>query len=130
MFRLRHYAGDVTYDITGFKVKNMDPFNRALSQMMFEAKNPLASLLFPDGNVNVWKVGSAARIHTTAASAFKRSMRDMIDLLNSKVREKRHAFFCIDSFFCFCFVVFFRVDSFVHPMYQAQQLQKARCFRH
>lgn len=50
-FRLKHYAGSVTYNVTGFVEKNVDFVPRDLSKAMFECSHPLLKSLFPEGNI-------------------------------------------------------------------------------
>ncbi|XP_042900119.2 unconventional myosin-Ib [Parasteatoda tepidariorum] len=49
-FRVRHYAGAVTYSVTGFIDKNNDILHRDLSQAMYRTEQPLLKTLFPEGN--------------------------------------------------------------------------------
>ncbi|XP_052803474.1 unconventional myosin-Ia-like isoform X2 [Mya arenaria] len=48
-FRLKHYAGSVTYKVDGFLDKNNDLLYRDLSQAMFNCKHALLRKLFPEG---------------------------------------------------------------------------------
>lgn len=81
-FKLVHYAGDVFYNVNGFIDKNVDSFFKDLSQAMFESKNSLLREIFADGDKATWK--GAGKMPTTAGTAFKASMNEMIGLLNSK----------------------------------------------
>ncbi|GBO35678.1 Unconventional myosin-Ib [Araneus ventricosus] len=47
-FRVRHYAGAVTYSVTGFIDKNNDILHRDLSQAMYKTDQPLLKTLFPE----------------------------------------------------------------------------------
>ncbi|GLH07217.1 Unconventional myosin IC [Gryllus bimaculatus] len=49
-FRLRHFAGAVTYDVRGFVDKNNDILPRDLSLAMYRCQHSLLKLLFPEGN--------------------------------------------------------------------------------
>ncbi|KAK3106305.1 hypothetical protein FSP39_017437 [Pinctada imbricata] len=66
-FRLKHYAGNVTYKVDGFIDKNNDLLFRDLSQAMFRCKHPLAKQLFPEGNPSHKSLKRPA----TAGSQFK-----------------------------------------------------------
>ncbi|PNF43556.1 hypothetical protein B7P43_G03903 [Cryptotermes secundus] len=48
-FRLRHYAGTVTYNVCGFVDKNNDILHRDLSLAMYRCEHPLLKTLFPEG---------------------------------------------------------------------------------
>lgn len=48
-FRIRHFAGSVTYDSRDFVVRNMDSLHRDLSTAMYESDHPLLKVLFPEG---------------------------------------------------------------------------------
>ena len=47
--RLKHYAGDVTYDVTDFVKKNVDSLSRDLSLVMYRCELPIMKALFPEG---------------------------------------------------------------------------------
>ena len=49
--RLKHYAGDVTYDVTDFVKKNVDALSRDLSLVMYRCDLPLMKALFPEGEM-------------------------------------------------------------------------------
>ena len=49
-FRIKHYAGSVTYCASGFLAKNTDVLDRDLCSVMFSARHPLLRTLFPEGN--------------------------------------------------------------------------------
>ena len=50
VFRIKHYAGSVTYCASGFLAKNTDFLDRDLCSVMFSAHHPLLRTLFPEGN--------------------------------------------------------------------------------
>ncbi|XP_039290294.1 unconventional myosin-Ia isoform X3 [Nilaparvata lugens] len=49
-FRLRHFAGTVTYNVSGFVEKNRDVLHRDLSLAMYKCEHSLLKSLFPEGN--------------------------------------------------------------------------------
>jgi len=51
-FRLKHYAGDVTYNVIGFLDKNKDTLFIDLVQTMLTSKDPLLASLFPAPDIN------------------------------------------------------------------------------
>lgn len=89
-FRLKHYAGDVVYDIEGFLDKNMDNLSRDIKFLFAASKDKLVECLFPDGKTTL---GRSKRMVTTATS-FKSSLNDLIQTLLSK---KPHYIRCIKS---------------------------------
>jgi myosin heavy subunit len=50
--QLRHYAGDVNYDVTGFLEKNRDTLFGDLILAMQTSKLPLLQKLFPDAVIS------------------------------------------------------------------------------
>ncbi|KAM5287800.1 unconventional myosin-Ia [Ctenodactylus gundi] len=79
-FRICHYAGKVTYNVTGFIDKNNDLLFRDLSQAMWKAQHPLLRSLFPEGDP---KQASLKR-PPTAGSQFKSSVAILMKNLYSK----------------------------------------------
>ncbi|XP_025081061.1 unconventional myosin-Ib-like isoform X3 [Pomacea canaliculata] len=79
-FRLRHYAGNVTYKVEGFLDKNNDLLFRDLSQAMYTCTHPLLRDLFPEGNPELKSLKRPA----TAGSQFKVSVTDLMKNLLSK----------------------------------------------
>ncbi|XP_050702341.1 unconventional myosin-Ia-like [Eriocheir sinensis] len=49
-FRIRHYAGSVTYSVSGFVEKNSDSLHRDLSRCMYRCSHRILKELFPEGN--------------------------------------------------------------------------------
>lgn len=79
-FRICHYAGKVTYNVTSFIDKNNDLLFRDLSQTMWKAQHPLLRSLFPEGNP---KEASLKR-PPTAGTQFKNSVAILMKNLYSK----------------------------------------------
>lgn len=50
MYRIRHYAGPVVYNIQGFVDKNVDVLHRDVSKAMYRSDHALLKILFPEGN--------------------------------------------------------------------------------
>ncbi|EAW96983.1 myosin IA, isoform CRA_c [Homo sapiens] len=79
-FRICHYAGKVTYNVTSFIDKNNDLLFRDLLQAMWKAQHPLLRSLFPEGNP---KQASLKR-PPTAGAQFKSSVAILMKNLYSK----------------------------------------------
>ncbi|XP_068266875.1 unconventional myosin-Ia isoform X2 [Nyctibius grandis] len=79
-FRIHHYAGKVTYNVTGFVEKNNDLLFRDLSQAMWAARHALLRSLFPEGDPQ--KV--SLKLPPTAGSQFKASVATLMKNLYSK----------------------------------------------
>ncbi|XP_022240517.1 unconventional myosin-Ib-like isoform X3 [Limulus polyphemus] len=79
-FRLRHYAGAVTYSVTGFLEKNNDLLYRDLSQAMYNCEHPLLKTLFPEGNPR----RTTLKRPTTTGIQFKISIGALMKNLEAK----------------------------------------------
>ncbi|KAG8129593.1 hypothetical protein E2320_016286 [Naja naja] len=79
-FRIQHYAGKVTYNVTGFIEKNNDLLFRDLSQAMWKAKHALLRSLFPEGDPQK----TSLKRPPTAGSQFKASVFTLMKNLYSK----------------------------------------------
>ncbi|XP_007421383.1 unconventional myosin-Ia-like isoform X2 [Python bivittatus] len=79
-FRIQHYAGKVTYNVTGFIEKNNDLLFRDLSQAMWKAKHVLLHSLFPEGDPQK----ASLKRPPTAGSQFKASVFTLMKNLYSK----------------------------------------------
>ncbi|XP_006859522.1 PREDICTED: unconventional myosin-Ia [Chrysochloris asiatica] len=79
-FRICHYAGKVTYNVSSFIDKNNDLLFRDLSQAMWKAKHPLLKSLFPEGDPKQ----SSLKRPPTAGAQFKNSVAILMKNLYSK----------------------------------------------
>ncbi|KAL5009512.1 hypothetical protein ScPMuIL_011817 [Solemya velum] len=79
-FRLKHYAGNVTYRVEGFIDKNNDLLFRDLSEAMFLCQHPFLKKLFPEGN----PTDKCLKRPVTAGSQFKVSVTELMQNLLSK----------------------------------------------
>ncbi|GFY68495.1 unconventional myosin-Id [Trichonephila inaurata madagascariensis] len=80
-FRIKHYAGDVTYSITGFMEKNMDSLYQDFKRLMYCSADPLISEMWPDGDKDITQV---TKRPLTAGTLFKNSMVSLVKNLGTK----------------------------------------------
>ncbi|PRP88238.1 myosin IE [Planoprotostelium fungivorum] len=74
-FKLKHYAGDVIYNINGFLEKNKDTLFGDLVNAMNVSSNPLLSSLFPPLDLN------SKKRPITAGTQFKNALNNLMDRL-------------------------------------------------
>lgn len=77
-FRLVHYAGDVTYNVTGFLDKNNDLLFRDLKETMSMTTNSIIKSCFPESEYLNKKRPE------TAVTQFKGSLNNLMDILMCK----------------------------------------------
>lgn len=87
-FRLRHYAGDVDYNVNGFLDKNRDLLFKDLPRCMCAAKHPLARVLFPEGDA----AANSSKRPPTAGTQFRTSINELTESL---LRKEPHYIRCI-----------------------------------
>jgi len=80
VFRIKHYAGDVTYKVLGFLDKNTDSLFKDLKSVAFNSSNPIAKETFPDGA----SINDASKRPVTAGTSFKNSLAELVNNLMSK----------------------------------------------
>ena len=56
IFRIRHFAGALDYNIDGFIEKNTDRIPKHLSSSLFQSKLSIVQNLFPEGEENHTKI--------------------------------------------------------------------------
>jgi len=74
-FKLKHYAGDVIYNISGFLEKNKDTLFGDLVNAMNVSTNPLLSSLFPPLDLN------SKKRPVTAGTQFKNALNSLMERL-------------------------------------------------
>uniref|UniRef100_A0A8C3AW12 Myosin IG n=1 Tax=Cyclopterus lumpus TaxID=8103 RepID=A0A8C3AW12_CYCLU len=80
-FRIRHYAGDVTYSIEGFLDKNKDLLFQDFKRLMYNSANQVLKEMWPDGQLSITEV---TKRPLTAATLFKNSIVALVDKLGCK----------------------------------------------
>ena len=79
-FRLKHYAGDVLYNVTGFLDKNTDSLFKDLKAVSYHSTLPVLKDMFPDGAA----IDAASKRPVTAGMGFKTSLAELVTNLLSK----------------------------------------------
>ncbi|NXF12726.1 MYO1D protein, partial [Smithornis capensis] len=80
-FRIKHYAGDVIYSVTGFIDKNKDTLFQDFKRLMYNSSNPVLKMMWPEGKLSITEV---TKRPLTAAALFKNSMIALVDNLQLK----------------------------------------------
>ncbi|CAH02483.1 myosin family protein [Kluyveromyces lactis] len=76
-FVIKHYAGDVTYDISGMTDKNKDQLVKDLAELVQTTTNPFLSTIFPD---TIDK--SSKRRPPTAGNKIIKSANELVETLS------------------------------------------------
>eukprot|EP00112_Aurelia_sp_Birch-Aquarium-sp1_P006606 Seg1725.5 transcript_id=Seg1725.5/GoldUCD/mRNA.D3Y31 product="Unconventional myosin-Ib" protein_id=Seg1725.5/GoldUCD/D3Y31 len=79
-FKLKHYAGDVTYDVNNFIDKNNDPLYRDMSVTMYNCNHVLLKDMFPEGNPSY----DNKKRPPTIGTQMKVSVAELVTNLSSK----------------------------------------------
>ncbi|XP_069680956.1 unconventional myosin ID isoform X2 [Periplaneta americana] len=80
-FRIRHYAGDVVYNINGFLDKNKDTLFQDFKRLLFHSSNKIISGMWPEGAMDITKTTKRPQ---TAGTLFRNSMIALVKTLTSK----------------------------------------------
>ncbi|XP_063159287.1 unconventional myosin-Ig [Candoia aspera] len=80
-FRIKHYAGDVTYSVEGFLDKNKDTLFQDFKRLMYNSTDPLLQEMWPEGKQSITEV---TKRPLTAATLFKNSIVSLVENLASK----------------------------------------------
>ncbi|XP_065053093.1 unconventional myosin-Ia-like [Rhopilema esculentum] len=79
-FKLKHYAGDVTYDVNNFIDKNNDPLYRDMSVAMYNCSHLLLKDMFPEGNPSY----KNKKRPPTVGTQMKVSVAELVKNMSSK----------------------------------------------
>ncbi|XP_060488034.2 unconventional myosin-Ig isoform X1 [Panthera onca] len=80
-FRIKHYAGDVTYSVEGFIDKNRDHLFQDFKRLLYNSSDPTLRAMWPDGQQDITEV---TKRPLTAGTLFKNSMVALVENLASK----------------------------------------------
>eukprot|EP00042_Codosiga_hollandica_P051257 m.626623 g.626623 ORF g.626623 m.626623 type:complete len:998 (+) comp58245_c0_seq2:614-3607(+) len=80
-FRIKHFAGDVVYDVAEFVDKNNDVLFQDLKRMLYNCDMAVLKEMWPEGATPLTEVN---KLPLTAATNFKNSMAKLVELLLSK----------------------------------------------
>ncbi|XP_003465851.1 unconventional myosin-Ig isoform X1 [Cavia porcellus] len=80
-FRIKHYAGDVTYSVDGFIDKNRDFLFQDFKRLLYNSSDPTLRAMWPDGQQDITEV---TKRPLTAGTIFKNSMVALVENLASK----------------------------------------------
>jgi hypothetical protein len=86
-FCVRHFAGEVTYDVLGFLEKNRDTLTEDLVDMLRSSKHPYLKSLYPDDEA----VSTSSR----KASLAKQFQKQLKDLMGQLYATEPHYIRCI-----------------------------------
>lgn len=80
-FRIKHYAGDVVYNIIGFLDKNKDTLFQDFKRLLYKSNDPIISKMWPEGAQDISKT---TKRPLTAGTLFRNSMTALVKNLTSK----------------------------------------------
>ena len=80
-FLIRHYAGDVVYNINGFIDKNKDTLFQDFKRLLFNSKNEIYRSMWPEGACDITRT---TKRPLTAGTIFKNSMSALMKILSVK----------------------------------------------
>ncbi|XP_036593311.1 unconventional myosin-Ig isoform X2 [Trichosurus vulpecula] len=80
-FRIKHYAGDVTYSVEGFIDKNKDSLFQDFKRLLYNSTDLTLRGMWPDGQQDITEV---TKRPLTAGTLFKNSMVALVENLASK----------------------------------------------
>ncbi|XP_015183873.1 PREDICTED: myosin-IA [Polistes dominula] len=80
-FKIKHYAGDVVYNINGFLDKNKDTLFQDFKRLLYKSNDSIISNMWPEGAQDITKT---TKRPLTAGTLFRNSMIALVKNLTSK----------------------------------------------
>ena len=80
-FRIKHYAGDVKYQIKGFIDKNKDLLFQDFKRLLYNSSNRFVKVMWPEGAQSLTEI---TKRPPTVATRFKNSMIGLVQNLATK----------------------------------------------
>lgn len=80
-FRIKHYAGQVTYQVPGFIDKNRDSLFQDFKRLLYNSEEDILQLMWPEGAQNITET---TKRPITAGTNFKNSIIALVDNLATK----------------------------------------------
>ncbi|KAK3104099.1 hypothetical protein FSP39_024410 [Pinctada imbricata] len=80
-FRIKHYAGEVTYEVPGFIDKNKDTLFQDFKRLLYNSKEEILKLMWPEGKQHITET---TKRPVTAGTNFKNSIIALVDNLATK----------------------------------------------
>lgn len=80
-FVIKHYAGDVTYDVDGITDKNKDQLSKSITRLIASSQDPFFLQLFPDANEPEDSGAGRRKRRATASDKIKKSANDLMETL-------------------------------------------------
>ena len=81
-FIIKHYAGDVTYDIIGMTDKNKDQLSKSITRLITSSQDPFFAQLFPDAGEPEDSGAGRRKRRATASDKIKKSANDLMHTLS------------------------------------------------
>eukprot|EP00760_Papus_ankaliazontas_P008767 PhM_4_TR13924/c0_g1_i2/m.100599/K10357/MYO5; myosin V len=83
-FTVKHYAGDVKYNVSGFVEKNIESIKDSLREVLRSSADELFQDLLGMGEADVVaSPTSGSRRLTTVAGAFRQNLRELVELIEA-----------------------------------------------
>ncbi|XP_048754348.1 unconventional myosin-Id-like isoform X2 [Ostrea edulis] len=80
-FRIKHYAGQVTYQVPGFIDKNRDTLFQDFKRLLYNSDEDIFKLMWPEGAQHITET---TKRPITAGTNFKNSIIALVDILATK----------------------------------------------
>ncbi|CAI5447230.1 unnamed protein product [Caenorhabditis angaria] len=82
-FAIKHYAGEVHYNIDGWLDKNRDNVENSVLEVMSQSTHPLLKILFPPIPVNNLKTRRGTITNSTVSFLYRAQLQNLLETLNT-----------------------------------------------